>query len=469
VPSNTGEISSFVIGAPCAGVYSILAFSLFAGLLIYITHGKNYQKIMIVLTGLILVYILNVFRLVSLVTIAYFLGSGTAWQTFHFLGGSILFVIGLVVTLLLSDKIGLKLKTRIKQRKPCLFCEDAIQKNEKFCLTCGKVFQPPETKIRVNIFAIKIAAVILIVFLIVTITMPLLITQETPEGPLIIKSQKGSQPLLPSSEGWAPTYRGKLILDFPRMVVYNYYYSQSGKPNLVLVRLDVTTGEYPLHGVNTWPICTGWSLEMMKDIMLYGIQVPARFFALYDSSSGTQNVVLCWIKKLTDAPKYMRVNLYTDTRRLVQYGLISNYNDYDKAFSVLLDLARSIEQYWQNATQASFISKLFLENWPIWLALSVALIWLICYINWTRSKLEEERRTIKFEKLSEYEKQVYREIKNCSPSSNLLKIYLENRIRLVKFQETLKKLQEENLIGTDILVKDDIFLETIYPKPIKNE
>jgi hypothetical protein len=290
--------------------------------------------------------------------------------------------------------------------------------------------------------------------------------QETPEGQLIIKSQKGQIPFLPEVGGWLPVFSSKTSSDKPPMTIYYYYYSKEDKPNIISVRLDVTIKEYPLHGVNTWPICTGWSLERTKDVFLYGLQVQARIFALYDILSGKHYVVLCWIKQLSDAPRYLRINLYTDTGRLMRYNFINSTTDFDQAFSLLWNLAQSIEQNWQKLAQPSFVTRLFIENWPIWIVIFAISSWLISYRGWFITNLREERRLKRLRKLTDEEKRIYEEIKN----ENEISIRnLSERSRSERFQEILRTLVENDLVRVEVMVKQDLISGVLRAKSIKDD
>ena len=71
-PNHT--IMNFSLGVACSGVYSLIGFAIFAVFIAYITRGKLWTKLGILLLGIPLIITLNIIRITTILGIGYSFG-----------------------------------------------------------------------------------------------------------------------------------------------------------------------------------------------------------------------------------------------------------------------------------------------------------------------------------------------------------------------------------------------------------
>ena len=69
--NSEGSPLTFAIDIPCAGIYSLIGFTIFAAFTTYITRGAPWKKATMFLTGFPLIYALNITRIIIIVLIGY--------------------------------------------------------------------------------------------------------------------------------------------------------------------------------------------------------------------------------------------------------------------------------------------------------------------------------------------------------------------------------------------------------------
>jgi len=119
------------IGSACAGLNSVLGFGLLAVAFLYLVKGKWYWKLAWLGSGLLIVYVVNIVRVISIFLVGRWWGAGLALGGFHSVVGLILFNLVLLGMLLILPKFNLTLtamepsppfesKTRPKRSAPLL-------------------------------------------------------------------------------------------------------------------------------------------------------------------------------------------------------------------------------------------------------------------------------------------------------------------------------------------------------------
>jgi exosortase len=88
--TSTDTPMLFAVDLPCSGIYSLIAFMMFATFLAYIIHGSVIKKIGLFLIGFVLLQALNIFRISLIVAIGYWLGEEIAMTIFHVAAGWVL-------------------------------------------------------------------------------------------------------------------------------------------------------------------------------------------------------------------------------------------------------------------------------------------------------------------------------------------------------------------------------------------
>lgn len=141
--TTTGEKIQFSLSAACSGVYSLTSFAFLAVVLGYIATGSPAKKTIFAGLSLLAAYVLNMFRIVTMVVLGHFFGYGLAVDSFHLLGGVALIFIGTVMLLFAGDKL---LKLSFIQKEPPNYCA-TCKKSKSICNSCGRIIKFPKTGI----------------------------------------------------------------------------------------------------------------------------------------------------------------------------------------------------------------------------------------------------------------------------------------------------------------------------------
>jgi len=104
--SNVGaeihlKTCSFVVGAPCSGIRSIISLLTVAVLYVYIVQDELWVKFVLVALATFLAFFANVLRISSILAIAELYGRDAALGYFHYASDLVLFVTAVVTLILL--------------------------------------------------------------------------------------------------------------------------------------------------------------------------------------------------------------------------------------------------------------------------------------------------------------------------------------------------------------------------------
>lgn len=115
--SNLG--TSITISTTCVSLGTFIAFIMFLIPVAYFYDGKIKKKVYWLISGVLLVLILNFLRMLLIALIWVFYGIGSAINTFHLFAGQFIFYISIIIMVLLAGKFGLSITIRkkIKQTK----------------------------------------------------------------------------------------------------------------------------------------------------------------------------------------------------------------------------------------------------------------------------------------------------------------------------------------------------------------
>ena len=194
---------TFSVDVACSGVYSLIGFLIFAVFIAYITRGKLYSKLAILLLGIPLIVALNIIRITTILSIGYNYGDTLALQVFHAMGATVLMFIGTFILLVATEK----LLKKPKPTKPCTKCNPTAA--EEFCINCGKLYRFPKIKLTRSDIT-KIAGVALIIGILLTIQVPVFALTEGP-AQIMVQTPSGMQPNtqslpLPQIQGYNLSY-----------------------------------------------------------------------------------------------------------------------------------------------------------------------------------------------------------------------------------------------------------------------
>lgn len=104
--------ASFVVGAPCSGMNSLIALLALATIFIYILKCQHYKKAALLIVSVPIAICANILRIVSLLLIAETYGADTARGFFHTFFSPLLFFIAFISLIFISLLIGCRVKAR---------------------------------------------------------------------------------------------------------------------------------------------------------------------------------------------------------------------------------------------------------------------------------------------------------------------------------------------------------------------
>jgi exosortase len=412
-PSQT--TISFAVDIACSGIYSLVGFLVFAVFVTYIIRDKPWKKLALFLTGLSLIYILNIIRITTILIIGYHLGEETALQLFHLLGGWFLILIGTFLLLLFAEKI---FHTQIlaKPTQKCTECNSKPQTNQNFCFTCDRILKPPSIKLqRTDI--LKMTTIIVSVILLISIQTPVFALTEGP-AQVIIQTpagEEGNTELLPQIQGYTLVfvYRDIEFEELARQdasLVYAYYPSdKTNDPVWVGVEIGSTTSL--LHN---WERCLiSWQIEhdrpaLVTQLDLKDIQIQqnppiiARYFAFQWVKTNQTQVVLYWFETArfmtngTPEQKNIKISLITYP------SMPQNITEAEN----MLSFATEIVEYWQPIKTWTQTAIILSQNGAHLAILTSLLLTFLIFFYVAEKRKQRKANANAYQKLSEPTKQI---------------------------------------------------------------
>ena len=362
--TSSGQQSSFTIDLPCSGIYTFIAFTMFATFLALIASAPLLKKLAIFTIGFLVFEVLNILRITTILSAAYLFGEETAMLIFHTVAGLILTFTGMLLTLFVSEKL-LKVKffSTANKTRQCKKCTADLGSSENFCLNCGRFTEQSVDKPSKTFWA-KLAALLLgCSILTLSLNAPAFaIAKETIE---ITSTGENPGSVFPQM----PQYNLRFLyrdVAYERIakqdasLTYAYYPINISAPvvfvlvgvansisNLhswetCLISLPATQGQYPLVPV----------LDSRDTQLLENPPLTARFLVFQTPENFTQ-VTLYWFEKatfktgITVQQKYVRISLAILTRNS------TNYPQYEDS---LLNFGKTIASYWEPIKTQTLIS-----------------------------------------------------------------------------------------------------------------
>jgi exosortase len=457
-----GTPSHFTVGIACSGIYSLIGFIIFAAFIAYIIRDKPWKKLTLLFLGVPIIYLLNIIRITIILLIGYQFGEEAALQTFHILGGWILIFIGTLLLLTISEKI---FKTQIfsKPTKKCAECHPKPQLNQDFCLTCGRIVNPPSVAFKRNDI-IKLAAIASTIILLISIQVPVFALTQGP--PIVIvntpSGQQVSTSILPEISGYNLyfSYRDKEfeeIAEQDMALVYSYVpIEQSNKPMYLVIEMAQTRSS--LHPwetcLITWPATHGYQPSVtqieLRDIQL--IQNPliiSRFFVFNYTATNQTQAVLYWFESAifaanaTSQQKHVKISLITYPENPDDLPLIEKQ---------MVTIGTAIASYWEPIKTWSQIA-LFLSQQGAYLAPTIsALLIPLAILYILQERKQRKANTAAYQKLSNQNKQIIDAVleteKTTTPTLKAIATTYKNKTtQPIEEQKLLQKLSETEKIG----------------------
>ncbi|MGB9854191.1 MAG: exosortase/archaeosortase family protein [Candidatus Bathyarchaeales archaeon] len=379
--TSAGQPASFTVDLPCSGIYTLIAFTMFAFFLALIVSTSRGKKLLTFAFGFAIFEFLSIIRITTIISAAYFFGEETAMLFFHTFAGLILTFTGMLLTLLIAEKL-LKVKFSPKtETTPCPKCKTAQKNLETFCSNCGRLLNSlkgkPSQKFWAKLF------ILLIVFPAIALSVNAPTLTVAKEQIEVTSTWENATDIFPQ----IPQYRLKFLyrdINYERIarqdvsLVYAYIPTNISEP-VVYVLVGVADSLSNLHN---WEVClisyqTAQgkypivSVIDSKDIQLLEESFPltARYLVFNTPENYTQ-VTLYWYEKatfktgITVQQKYVRISLVI---------LTYNATEYPQHEETLQNFGKTIASYWQPIKNQALIS-LGIPAQQTLLVLSIALI-----------------------------------------------------------------------------------------------
>lgn len=471
--STSSNPVSFAVDLPCSGIYSLMAFAMFSAFLAFISKASIKRKALMFLAGFLIFEVLNIVRITVIVSIAYSFGQEVAMLIFHSIAGLLLIFIGMLLTLVIADKI-LKVRIFIEQEeiKSCPRCRRSLKNNESFCLSCGKFLDLPNLKVSRETWAKILLLIVGCWLATISINAPTFaMAKESIEIlPSTSLTNTTETNILPEISGYRLRFLYRDV-NYERIahqdaaLVYAYFPTANYSKPTIYVSINVANSISNLHSwevcLITWQTARGYYPSVLvldsKEIqLLEGAPIIARYLVFKHPENYTQ-ATLYWFERatfnvgVTVEQKYVRISLIT---------LTYESTSYKKFEDELLSVGKIVASHWEPLKVQSLIS-LGIPTLQLLLAVSiVSLLFMKItqYTYETRKRTENlkifRRFASKKEKLIlQVLVELAKEKKNIE-TTEILSYFKEKTgksIRLNKLIDFLERLEEYRFLKRDIL------------------
>jgi exosortase/archaeosortase family protein len=351
-----GQPIDFSVDVPCSGIYSLIAFTMFAAFLAFISRASVFKKILIFALGFFAFWVLNLARIIGIFSIAYWFGGDTA-LFIHSFAGIVLVFVGMLLILFTSEKL-LKVKIRGKPpaQAPCPKCDKSTSRTRQFCENCGRYLNK-STKIPKTTFLKLIALILGCAFIVLSISAPTFVaSQNNLELTSNANTQTVTSNVFPNINGYrlsflyrdtayeqiaqqdASLMYGYLPLNSSQSTIYADVGVSKSISNLhnwevCYVSYQTAQGQYPLVNV----------LQEQDVQLLPDTSIIAKYF-IFDSPQNYTQVTLYWFGQApfrtgtSIEQKYYRISL------IILAENSTNIQQYKEAlFSTGQTIAASLE------------------------------------------------------------------------------------------------------------------------------
>lgn len=363
--SSAGNHASFSIGLPCSGVYSLIAFAMFAVFLAFVISGPLLNKCLTVVFGFFVFGVINIFRISSIITIAYVGGEEVAMLIYHTIAGALFITIGMLFVLFISEKLWkIKVLPKPPTHSSCPKCGTSQRNLEDFCANCGRFLNPKKTKISqwfwMKIFLLLLASSIVVV----SVNAPTFAIAQGPQGGVAMNTNwENATNIFPQIPNYNLTFlyrdtQYEQLAQQDASLVYAYL-NKSFQP--VYVDIGISSSLSNLHN---WEVCLiSWQTAQgqyplakvidTKDMqLLQDVPIIARYLVFTRPDNLTQ-VTLYWYEQapfntgVTVEQKYVRISLIILAQSSTDYQLLENE---------LLPFGQTIAESWEPLKSQSLIS-----------------------------------------------------------------------------------------------------------------
>ena len=466
---------SFAIDISCAGLYSLMGFTIFAVFVAYIARGALWRKLAIFLTGFPLIYALNITRIVTIVLIGAASGIETAMQIFHIMGGWMLIFIGTFILLSISERaFKIQLFTKKNPQGICKFCDKKLDDEEYFCFACGRILKPWANRLSGGDIC-KMILLALASVIILNMQVPVFAITEGPAKVNIktLGGQETATQILPEIPGYNLRfiYRDRRFEQIAKQdAALTYAYIPKGdSKRTVWATVEIAPSRSNLHRwevcLVTWPLAHGGRPSVtqlsLRDVQI--LQNPplyARFFAFQRKQRNITQVVLYWYENA-----FFNIGQRIENR-YVKISLIA-FADNPQEIIVLEDklvpFARSIVSYWEPLKSWSHMALIISQNGIILMGMTLFLTVFVLTYGLIKKEMKKKTNLRIYNRLSSEEdkavlKAVRQAEKELSTGNRIIDEYKRITDKPINMESLLQKLkvaEDAGLVKKEIVSRED--------------
>ena len=382
-----GQQSTFVIGEPSSGVFSIIGISVFALFVAYVSSGSVWKRVVLFVFSLPLFFILNAARIGAIISIWYFANQNSA-EVFHMVGGILMAVVGTLLLLVLGEKaLHIPLARKNLQRLGCSHCQQVPSSNEEFCTMCGRLLIRSNSVIRLS----TILLTVLIIgsgIAIYTVSVASFAVQATGGLESLdltkVKGPEAARYMLPNAGGMTPVFAYRdtateMVLNQDLALAFRYENTSGQEATLpVYVGIQISNGLHSWEdSLISYPSSIG--RPAAKTIKLEDISLTptktARFFMYQRAESNSTEAVLYWFERMPFSfgshyeSRNVFIVLWSYTDNLANRGLVNGPGDTSGTERYLASLGAPISNHWDklkaNSLTFTLLNDFAIRNAPL--------------------------------------------------------------------------------------------------------
>jgi exosortase len=324
-----GQAVNFSVDVACSGIYSLTAFIIFAAFLAFMLTTTAAKKVLVFALGFFFFAILNLVRLIAIFSVGYLLGQEAA-SLLHSVAGLILIFIGMILTLLVSEKL---FKIRILTKPPALpACPRCITLQTGFCQSCGRYLNKHALLPSKITFAKLLLLLLFSSIAVISVSAPTFTTAQGQMEFLSSDNWQNATTVLPKIPNYTLSflYRDTAYEEIAHQdasLVYGYFPGNTSE-NVIYTDIGVASSISNLHN---WEVCLITyqtaqgqyplvDILEQRDVQLLDNPLLIAHYLVFDSRENYIQVTLYWYEKatfkmgLSVEERYVRISLVAFTQ-----------------------------------------------------------------------------------------------------------------------------------------------------------
>jgi len=335
--SASGQTVNFAVDIACSGIYSLIAFAMFATFLAFLAKTSLFKKLLLFILGFFIFAILNITRIIAIITVGYWFGEESA-LLLHSFAGLVLIFIGMLLLLVFSDKVlKIPIMTKPQEQPPCPKCKKNNSYLTNFCQNCGRFLNKSSRSVSKALFVKLFLLLLGCSIVVLSIRAPTFATAKDSIELSSVGNLQNATSVFPAIPDYtlAFLYRDteyENIADQDASLVYGYFPDNISNHVLYAV-VGVSSSISNLHN---WEVClVTWQTSQgqypivtvhdSRDIQLLQDPPLIAKYLVFDSPDNYTQVILYWYERatfktgFTVEQKYVRISLIILTQNSAGY------------------------------------------------------------------------------------------------------------------------------------------------------